>query len=147
MATFSQPELKIQLKVCRICSVFAHKMMTSKIPTQDGIRSHWGQVRCLWRVSSNVCTENRLQGSEQLQTVFAMYNQELSRDRVAPRYQKLRKMVRQHIGQTTRTRNFKAQNERLETRVLVKSQEGETSVEKKSGRKLSMEGERIVFKR
>ena len=90
-----------------ICSVFAHKMMTSKIPTQDGIRSHWGQVRCLWRVSSNVCTENRLQGSEQLQTVFAMYNQELSRDRVAPRYQKLRKMVRQHIGQTTRTRNSK----------------------------------------
>ena len=33
--------------------------------------------------------KNRLQGSEQLQTVLAMYNQELSRDRVAPIYQKL----------------------------------------------------------
>ena len=34
---------------------------------------------------------NKLQGSEQLQTVFVMYNQELSRDRVAPSYQKIEK--------------------------------------------------------
>ena len=65
--------------------------------------------------------KNRLQGSEQLQTVFAMYNQELSRDGVAPSYQKLRRMVRQHIDQTTRTRNFKARNG-IETGILVKSQ-------------------------
>ena len=78
--------------------------------------------------------KNRLQVSEQLQTVFAMYNQELSRDRVAPRYQKLRKMVRQHIGQTTRTRNFKARNERIETGVLVKSHKGRNvSAERKVG--------------
>ena len=57
------------------------------------IYSHWERVRCLWRTSSKVCTKNRLQGSEQLQTVFAMYNQDLSRDRVAPSYQKLRRMV------------------------------------------------------
>ena len=45
-------------------------------------------------MSSNECLyRNRLQGSEQTQTVFAMYNQELSRDRVAPSYQKLRRVV------------------------------------------------------
>ena len=48
---------------------------------------------------SKVCTE---------MTVIAMYNQELSRDRVAPSCQKFRKMVRQHVDQTIRTRNFKS---------------------------------------
>ena len=66
--------------------------------------------------------KNKLQGSEQLQTVFAMYNLELNRDQVAPSYQKLRKMVRQHTDQTIRRRNFKARNERIETGELVKSQ-------------------------
>ena len=91
---------------------------------------------------------NRLQGSEQLQTVFAMYNQELSRYRVAPSYQKLRSMVRQHLDQTMRTRNFKARNERIVSGVLVKSQEGRNvSAERKSGRMFSVESERTVFKR
>ena len=40
---------------------------------------------------------------------------------MAPSYQKLRTMVRGHIGQTTRTRNFKARSERIETGVWVKS--------------------------
>ena len=35
--------------------------------------------------------KNRMQGSEQLQTLFAMYNQELSRDRVTSIYRTLRK--------------------------------------------------------
>ena len=65
-----------------------------------------------------VCVEKNhlwcLEGSEKLQTVFATYNQELNRGQVAPTYQKLRKMVRQHIDQTTRTRNFKARNGRNE---------------------------------
>ena len=56
--------------------------------------------------------KHKVQGSE-LQTLFARYNQELNRDHVTPSCQKLRKMVRQHIDQTTRTRNFKAQNERI----------------------------------
>ena len=66
---------------------------------------------------------NGLHGSE-LQTVFAMYNQEWSRDRVARSYQKYRKMVTQHVDQTIWTRNFKAQNQRIETGVFVKSQNG-----------------------
>ena len=57
MATFSQLELMIQLKVCRICSVFACKMKTSKISIQDGICFCWEQVRCLRKMSSKVCTE------------------------------------------------------------------------------------------
>ena len=46
----------------------------------------------------------RSRGSEQLHTVFAMYNQQLSQDRVAPSNQTLRRMVRQHIDQTIRTK-------------------------------------------
>ena len=65
--------------------------------------------------------KNKLQGSEQLQTGFAKYNQELNRDQVA---QKLRTMVRQHFDQTMRTRNFKARNERIETGVLVNCHKG-----------------------
>ena len=71
-----------------------------------------------------VLYRNRLQGSEQLQTIFAMYNQELSRDRVTPSYQKLMRMVRRHVDQSTMTRNFKARNERIEKGALVKSQKG-----------------------
>ena len=77
-----------------------------------------------------------------------MCNQDLSRDRVASRYQKLWKMVGQHIDQTIRTRNFKAQNERIETGVLVKGQKREKRQRgKKSGRVLSMESEWTVFTR
>ena len=50
--------------------------------------------------------KNKLQGSEQLQTVFAMHKQELSRDHVTPSYQRLRNMVRQHIDQPIKTRKF-----------------------------------------
>ena len=77
---------------------------------------------------------NRLQGFEQLQTVFAMYNQELSRDRVPPSCEKLRKMVRQHVDQTIRAQNFKAWNERIGIGVLVKSQKGRNvSADRKVG--------------
>ena len=56
----------------------------------------------------------RLQGSEQLQTVLALYNHEKNRDTATPSCQRLRTMVRQHVGQMIGTRNFKAQNERFE---------------------------------
>ena len=59
--------------------------------------------------------KNKLQGSEQLQSVSASFYKELNRDQVSPSDQILKKMVRQHLGETIRTRNFKAQNERIET--------------------------------
>ena len=79
-------------------------------------------------MSWKVCTkwyEMKLQGSDQLQTVLALYKQELTRHRVTPSYQRLRTMVKQHIDQTMTTRNFKAQN-RIQTRVLVKSHKERT---------------------
>ena len=87
--------------------------------------------------------KNRLQGSEQIQTVFAMYNKDMNRYQMAPSYQQFKKMVRQHIDQTIRTLNFKVRNDRIETGVLVKSQKGENvRLERKVGRLLSVEGER-----
>ena len=65
----------------------------------------------------------KLQGSEKIQIVLALYNQELSRDKVT-RHLRLRTMVRPHIDQMIRTRKFKALNERIETDVLVKSHNG-----------------------
>ena len=53
-----------------------------------------------------------------------MYNQELNRDEIAPSYQKLRTMVRQHIDQTIRTRNFRGRNKTFQTGVFVKSRKG-----------------------
>ena len=43
-------------------------------------------------------------------------------NRAAPSYQKLWRKVRQRIDQTSSTRSSNAQNERIETGVLVKSQ-------------------------
>ena len=62
----------------------------------------------------------------QLQTVLAMYDQEIVRDRVMPSY-KLKTMARRHFDQMIRTRNFKARNERIETGMLVKSRKREKS--------------------
>ena len=73
-----------------------------------------------------------LQGSEQLRTVLTMYIQEVNRDQVTPSFQKLTNMVRQHINQTIRTRNFKARNERIETGYWSKVTKGENvSAERK----------------
>ena len=58
----------------------------------------------------------RIRESVQLQTVLAMHDQEIDRDRAMPSYQRLK------IDQTIRTRNFRARNESIETGVLVKSQ-------------------------
>ena len=103
-------------------------------------------MSCLRRMSSKGLYRNSLQGSETLQTVFAINNQILRRDRVAPSHQTLRRMVRQHIDQTIRTLNFQARIERIETGVLVRSQKGKNVSVERKGRMLPMEGERTVVK-
>ena len=75
----------------------------------------------------------KLQGSDQLQTVLALYNPEFNRDKVTPRCHKLRTTVRHHIDQTIRTRNFRARNERFETGALVKSNGRHVSAERRVG--------------
>ena len=63
-----------------------------------------------------------------------MYEQEIDRDRAMPSYQRLNTMVRRHIVQMIRTRNFRARNERIETGVLVKSHKGKNaSVNRRMG--------------
>ena len=74
----------------------------------------------------------KLQGSAQHQTVLALYDQWMNRDRASQSYQRLRTLVRRHVDQMSRTRNFKARNERIETGVVVKSRRN-VSVEKKVG--------------
>ena len=71
----------------------------------------------------------RIRGSAQLQTVLAMYEQEIDQYRSTPSCQNLKTMVRRHIDHTARTRNFRVRNERIETGVVVKSK-GENSASK-----------------
>ena len=76
----------------------------------------------------------KLRGSVQVQTALAMHDQEIDGDRVMPSYQRLRTVIGQHVDQMIRTRNFKVQNERIETGVVVKSHKGRKgSVERKVG--------------
>ena len=53
--------------------------------------------------------------------------QEIRQDRWKPSYQKLKTMVRRHIDQMIWTRNFKVRNARVETGVLIKTQDGQMS--------------------
>ena len=51
---------------------------------------------------------------------------------VTPSYQRWRTTVRQRIGQTIRTRNFKTRNERFDTGALAESHKGrDVSAERK----------------
>ena len=68
----------------------------------------------------------RIRDSVQHQTVLAMYEQEIDQHRAMPSYQRFKTMVKRHIDQTIRTRNIRVRSERIETRVLVKSQKWET---------------------
>ena len=72
--------------------------------------------------------KSKLQDSVQLQTVLALCEQQLDRDRAVPSCQRLKTMVRRHIDQMIRTRNIRAQNERIETGVLVTSQKGKNVI-------------------
>ena len=59
----------------------------------------------------------KIRESVQAQTVLAMYDQEIDRDRAMPSCQRLKTMARRQIDQMIRTRNFRARNERIETAV------------------------------
>ena len=61
--------------------------------------------------------------SDQLQTVLALYEQEISQDQ-----------SKRDIDRMIRTRNYQVRNERIETGILVKTQTRKNdSVERKSG--------------
>ena len=77
-------------------------------------------MRYLNKMSWEGLCKMKVQSSEQLQTVLAMYNLELNGDKVTLSNQKLRTMTRQHVDQMIRTRNFEARNGRNETGIWVK---------------------------
>ena len=71
-----------------------------------------------------------------------MYEQENVRNNEPPNYSRLKTMVRRHIDPTMRTRNFRAWNEIVERREVIKSQRGKKSQRgEESGRMLSVENQ------
>ena len=92
--------------------------------------------------------KSKLQDSVQLQTGLATYEQENVRNTEPPNYSRLKTLVRRHIDQTMRTRNFRARNEIVKRGAVTKSQKREKSQRgKESGRMLSVESNWTVFER
>ena len=92
--------------------------------------------------------KSKLPDSVQLQTVLAMYERENVRNNEPPNCSRLKTMVRRHIDQTMRTRNFRALSEIVERGAVTKSQKREKSQrEEESGRMLSVESNWTVFEK
>ena len=96
---------------------------------EDDIRTRWDQaLSSASEVSREHVLESlckmKLRESVQLQTVLAMYDREIDRNLALPRYPRLKTVVRRHVDQMIRKRNFKTRSERIETGVLVKSHKG-----------------------
>ena len=104
--------------------------------------TRWGEAQLTGAIPTENVPESlyklKLRDSCQFQTVLALYDQEIDRDPALPSYPRLKTMVRWHIDQTVRTRNFIARYERIVTGVLVKIHKG---------RMLSVERNWTVFKR
>ena len=85
----------------------------------QGFDNRWNQVLLSMR---DLPTDSILEtlynmptrGSVQLQTVLAMYEQEVHQDRSRPNYQNLKTMVRRHSDQKIRTRNSKSGTKELQ---------------------------------
>ena len=126
----------MQLTTCQICSIFAYRMTIFKISLQDGTKFYWEQVSCLTRMSWKI--QNEVAGFRSTSDCIGFVQTRIESRKATPSYQCFRTMVRQHIDQTIRSRNFRAPNERFETGALVKSHKGRHVCGKKSGRMLSV---------
>ena len=81
----------MQLKANQTCSIFAWRIMTFKTSIHDGIKILSGTTEMPPENVFEGLYKKKLQVSEQLQTVLAVYSQELNRDQVIPGYPKWRK--------------------------------------------------------
>ena len=104
-----------------------YKEMTFRISMQDGSQAIRSANQLPMAQILESLYKMRIRESVQLQTVLAMYNHEIDRNRAMPSYQRLKTMVRRYIDQMIRTRTFRARNEGIKTGVLVSSQKGRTS--------------------
>ena len=71
----------------------------------------------------------RIRESDQLKSVFELYDMEIHQKISMPCYRKLKTMVKKNIDQKLRLRNFDARNENIETGAVVKSRSGLSGVE------------------
>ena len=72
----------------------------------------------------------RMRESDQLQTIMALYEQELTQNQSTPSYQKLKNVVRRRKDQKIRTRNFKPETKDLKQEYWLRLEEGITSASK-----------------
>ena len=78
--------------------------------------------------------KSKLQDSVQLQTVLALYDQEVARNNGTPNYPLIKTAVKHHVDQMMRNRNFKARNDVVERGAVTKGQKGNKAcVERKVG--------------
>ena len=78
--------------------------------------------------------KSKLQDSVLLQTVLALYDQEIARNNGQPNYSRWKTAVKLQIDQMMRTRNSSVQNEVVERGVVTMSQKGnKVNVERKVG--------------
>ena len=122
---FVQSELMKRYKVYQNCSIFAHKMTTSKISMYGGTKLYEQQVKTLTEMVLEGLHRLKLQDSVELQIVLTLYDKETVRNNGQPSYSRLKTSVRLHVDQTMRTRNFRVRNEIMEKGAVTKSQKKE----------------------
>ena len=88
-----------------------------------------------------------LRNSAQLQTVLALYDQETARNKGKPNYSQLKTVVKLHIDQMMRTRNFRVRNDVVERGSVTKSQKGKKAYVERKVRVFSVEGTWTMFQR
>ena len=110
----------MQYKVYQICSIYGCRMTMSKISTYDGTEHYCQQVKHQQKMVLEGFYKSKLQGSVQLQTVLALYDQETARNNWQPSFSRLKTAERLQIDQAIRTRNFRVRNEIVERGAVTK---------------------------
>ena len=146
-ATSKQSKLMMQLKEYVICLIFC--LQNDDVQDFD---TRWDQILL---GTSKLPHNNVLQGSYKNWICRVPINFRLCwlctiknwiETKVAPSFQKLRMMTRQHVDQMIKTHNFRARKERFETGALVKSHKGsKRQPGRKRGRTLSVESNWTAF--
>ena len=96
-------------------SMYAHSVMTFKISIQVG-------TKLFTEMALESVYKSKRQDSVQLETVLALYEQEIIRNHEPPSYSRLK---------TTATRNFRARSEIVERGAVTKSQKGRKATVRK----------------
>ena len=74
---------------------------------------------------------SKLQDSSQVQTIMALYNQEILREGGKRDYHRLRMCVKLHVEQAPRSKKIRIQSEITERRVAVTKGMGQNSLTKR----------------